>query len=247
MKTPLRVAVFGFSDFERRALGSFFRLAGRHGGSHEPVEHIGDAQFIIADAAAALAPLHQADRLADTVFVGTHAPVGAAACLPRPIDALALMREIDALAARRTQAPVVTVRSAAVPDGGALLVDDSAVALRHLQLRLQGLGVASVLAENSARALELLAHQSFAYIFIDVELGAASALDGLALCQHIKRAHRHVGGRAPQIVIVSAHDSELDRVRGTFAGCDHYLGKPVDDAALRRTLARARLRSAQSH
>jgi CheY-like chemotaxis protein len=72
----------------------------------------------------------------------------------------------------------------------------------------------------------------YGFVFIDVELGEGSALDGLALCQHIRRQHRHVDGRAPVLVLVSAHHSPLDRARGSFAGCDHYLAKPAGDEAL---------------
>jgi len=39
---------------------------------------------------------------------------------------------------------------------------------------------------------------------------------------------------------VSAHDSELDRARGAFAGCDHYLAKPAEDEALRQLLSQHR-------
>jgi DNA-binding response OmpR family regulator len=35
---------------------------------------------------------------------------------------------------------------------------------------------------------------------------------------------------------VSAHASTTDRVRGTLAGCDAYLPKPLDDEAMRAKL-----------
>ena len=51
------------------------------------------------------------------------------------------------------------------------------------------------------------------------------------------------GGRAgrkagPVVVMVSAHHSELDRVRGTLAGADAYFGKPADATALEHLLLR---------
>ena len=42
--------------------------------------------------------------------------------------------------------------------------------------------------------------------------------------------------------MVSAHHSELDRVRGTLAGCDAYLGKPLQAAELERLLLRQGLK-----
>jgi CheY-like chemotaxis protein len=119
----------------------------------------------------------------------------------------------------------------------ALLVDDSDIALRFLEHKLERMGLQTECATTSARAIEMLSHKAYDYVFLDVELGEASELDGLALCQHIKRHHHHAGtGVAPVVVLVSAHQSELDRVRGTLAGADAYVGKPLDDSVLQRLL-----------
>lgn len=259
MTPTLRVALYGFSDFEHRALGSFFRLAARPALALEQVRDLAAAQVIVADAdvPGVIDHLQALARTADTVFVGSHAPARAAAHLTRPIDALHVLREIDTLASRRDAPPQATGSAPATPQAvphgaaprrsarsNALLVDDSAIALRYLQLRLERLGVHTDLAQGSARALELLAQRAYGFVFLDVELGEASALDGLALCQHIKRAHRHVEGRPPSLVLVSAHHSEIDRARGAFAGCDHYLAKPVDDEALRVVLSQRPPRAA---
>jgi CheY-like chemotaxis protein len=275
MTPTLRVALHGFSDFEQRALGSFFRLAAPPALGLELVPDIASAQLVVADAdhPGTIEVLLVAARVADTVFIGAHAPRGAAARLQRPIDALHLLREIEALAAQRVaplaeaadpkrpepaaaavprvassdiaplEAPAATPQPAPrrrAPSFSALLVDDSDIALRYLQVRLQRMGMDCDLAPGSARALELLAQCAYGFVFIDVELGEGSALDGLALCQHIKRQHRHVGGRSPVLVLVSAHHSEVDRARGAFAGCDHYLAKPAEDEALRQLLSRHR-------
>ena len=251
MNPTLRVALHGFSDFERRALGSFFRLAARPALALEQVRELADAAVIVADAdhRDTVEQLVALQRVADTVFIGGRCPAGAAACLSRPIDALHVLREIELLVQRRAALlPPQPSPKAAAPRHAArlsaLLVDDSPIALRFLQVRLQGLGVDSDLSNGSGRALELLAQRSYGFVFIDVELGEGSALDGLALCQHIKRAHRHVEGRSPVLVMVSAHDSEVDRARGTFAGCDHYLPKPAADKALRQLLSQYRPRPA---
>jgi CheY-like chemotaxis protein len=263
MNPTLRVALHGFSDFEQRALGSFFRLAVPPALALELVTDIATAQLVVADAdhPGTIEALRAAGRVADTVFIGERAAQGAAARLSRPIDALHILREIEALAKQRRAPPAAAARPAALPgivplqapatapaavahrraaSFNALLVDDSAIALRYLQLRLQPLGMDCDLAPGSARALELLAQRAYGFVFIDVELGEGSALDGLALCQHIKRQHRHVGGRTPVLVLVSAHHSEVDRARGAFAGCDHYLAKPAETEALRLLLSQHR-------
>ena len=119
----------------------------------------------------------------------------------------------------------------------ALLVDDSEIALRYLETRLHRMGMRTERATTSGRALELLSQHGFDFVLLDVELGGASELDGLAVCQQIKR-HQHPasGGKPPGVIIVSAHHAELDRARGALAGCDAYLGKPVDETVLLQTL-----------
>jgi CheY-like chemotaxis protein len=121
----------------------------------------------------------------------------------------------------------------------ALLVDDSEIALRFLETRLKPWGLQIDRAAGSQRALELLAKRHYDYVFLDVELGADSELDGLALCRHIKQTPATLNAL---VIVVSAHHSELDRVRGALAGCDAYLGKPLDAVELSRLLQRQGLK-----
>lgn len=119
-----------------------------------------------------------------------------------------------------------------------LVVDHSAIALRHLELQLQALGLRPVVASNSTEALELLAQQRFGFVFSDIELGDDSELDGLALCREIKNQKLPVGGVLPVVMLLSDQVYPEDRVRGTLAGCDACLGKPLEDEALRQVLNR---------
>ena len=118
-----------------------------------------------------------------------------------------------------------------------LVVDGSPFALHDLETRLQAQGMQTETAMNSGQAIKLLTQKAYDFVFLDVDLGEDSELNGLSLCQHIKRQHRHVGGhREPVVVLVSAHHSQMDRVRGTLAGAEAYLGKPLDETALARLL-----------
>jgi CheY-like chemotaxis protein len=119
-----------------------------------------------------------------------------------------------------------------------LLVDDSDLALRYLQSRLAPWSLRIDRATTDAQALARLDRQDYDLVFLDVELGPNSDIDGLALCQHIKR--RPAAGTAAHamVVLVSAHASELDRVRGSLAGCDGYLPKPLDATELPRLMQR---------
>jgi CheY-like chemotaxis protein len=282
-RPALRVALLGFGDFERSALVSYLRLSRSREPSYEEAASLEQADFVIADAdhAGTLDTVIGADRVGDTVFIGSLAPDGALGWMMRPIDPLQVFRELDATVALRlsrrtaalaaaardttlrapgvTQAPreaqAAPASAPARPAPGpprrvgdvsaptaALLVDDSEIALRYLERQLQALGLRTETASSSQRALELLAKQAYDVVFLDVDLGPNSELDGLALCQHVKRHRQRNKATPPVVVMVSAHAGTTDRVRGSFAGCDAYLGKPLDDDALRRSLRSLGLR-----
>jgi CheY-like chemotaxis protein len=261
-----RVALLGFGDFERSALVSYLRLSGSRAPAYQEAESLDRADFVIADAdhAGTLDEVLGADRVADTVFIGSLAPDGALAWMMRPIDPLQVFRELDAtVSLRQSQAqaaampepvtrpaaptevePVATVKRVSTRRADdvsapteALLVDDSEIALRFLERQLQALGLRTETAMDSRQALELLGRRKFDLVFLDVDLGPQSELDGLALCQQIKHERRASGsGTGPMVLMVTAYTSATDRVRGSFAGCDAYLAKPIDDEALRRSL-----------
>ncbi len=268
MSTAYRVALLGFSDFERNALGSCFRLALQRRPGYETVEALSEADFIVVDAdhVQALHSVVTGGRVGDAVFVGALPPRGGAAWTMRPIDPLHVLRELDAMALQRGAVPSPAPPPGQRPDGAtgparraddlagrppraapawpqvpadatALIVDDSEVARHDVEQRLRRHGLRTQSARSSGEALALLARSAFEFVFLDVELGDDSELDGLALCRHLKRNHQPPGRlQAPVVVMVTAHHGEVDRVRGALAGCDAYLGKPLDDELLQRTL-----------
>lgn len=256
------VALQGFSAFERSTLSSFFRLAAERTPTYEQVERLDRCDFVIADADhdPSLQSVLAAGRAHDTVFVGARAPQGAMAWLPRPIDPMHIVRELDSLVEQRNSSPG-ELRAAlaqvgppdpapAAPTGAAasfgtpqanggdvLVAEDSAIARRFLQVRLQRLGYRVHLADSGDEALRLLGEQRFAIVFLDIVLGPAGSLDGLSLCQQLKHDPAFfIGGRPPRVVLVTGLSGAMDRVRGTLAGCDAYLTKPLSEAELLRAL-----------
>jgi CheY-like chemotaxis protein len=121
------------------------------------------------------------------------------------------------------------------PPKRVLVVDPHPLAAEELHARLQALGVQTVPAEHSSEAIALLLQSPFDAVFTEVDLGPESLLDGLALCRQLKRQPLGAGPAAP-VVILSVQPAEVDRARGNLAGCDAYLGKPLDEEALLRTL-----------
>jgi CheY-like chemotaxis protein len=286
MSTAYRVAFLGLRALERETLDACLRLTQQRTPRFERVAMLDDAELLVADAddPPAVQLVLASERMATTVFVGSAAPLGAAAWVPRPIDAQHLLRELDGLVVRpggvsvdlpldiqtsaaAASSPPLAATSAAAnsvrlgtgdrrrrpppspaappptpPAPTALLVDDSEIALRFLETRLQRWGLVMDRALSSGRAIEMMAQRHYDFVFLDVELGTSSDLDGLALCQHIKRTQeRHTTASA--VVMVSAKSQEMDRVRGSLAGCDAYLSKPLNDVDLQRLMLRHGLRA----
>jgi CheY-like chemotaxis protein len=265
MSTPpaarYRVALEGFSDFERATLASFFRLAARREPTYVQVDAAEQSDFLIADAdhREAVAAVLALGRGADTVFVGAEAPEGAMAWLTRPIEPIRIVRELDLLVALRSPAtsrharleiePRVPARVAALAHrpgltgglfGGmqrdVLVVDDSAIARKFLSLRLQRLGYRVHTAEDGEEAIDLITRQPFALAFVDVVLGPAGRVDGLRVCQYIKQRGAQGAAAMTAVVLVTGLASATDRVRGSLAGCDAYLVKPLFEDAFMAAL-----------
>lgn len=238
------VALQGFSEFERNALASFFRLGQQRVPAYVQCSSPVESDFVIADADnhAALNAVNDAHRIQDTIFIGARAPAGAPACLPRPIEPTRILRELDLLLEARlalldepraidlAPKPPRVLSGDGGQHGDVLVLDDSRIALKFLQSRLQGLGYRVHAVQSADEAMALLETQPFSLVFVDIDLGHDSALDGLAVCQHLKRRLRHPGGIAPRVAVVTGSTSPVDRVRGDLAGCDAYLTKPLMEA-----------------
>lgn len=102
-----RVALHGFSDFERNALSFCLKHAATREPAYLHVERAADADFIVADASheALATSVTRGARLRDTLFVGEHAPPGARPHVERPIDPEQILRALDEMAAER-EAPM---------------------------------------------------------------------------------------------------------------------------------------------
>jgi CheY-like chemotaxis protein len=243
------VCIQGFSSFECATFESFFRLAAHRAPSYQCVTDVASADIVIADAdrPASLDLVMRAGKLPRTLTVGAGAVLGSAAAIPRPINLMALLRMLDEIAGsdalRSTGKTLPPVRRAATPpllrdavapmpaadrvDPDAshiLVVDDSDLALRFMQLRLHRLRFQVSLASSGDQALQMLEMRRFAFVFLDVMM---AGLDGFQTCKRIKR-----GAEPPRVVMLTSKGGPIDKPRGTIAGCDGYLVKPLNEAEL---------------
>ncbi|MEJ7138674.1 response regulator [Amphibiibacter pelophylacis] len=99
MEQPLRIALLGFGDFERRALGTALgQTPGRQPLSYALADSPGQAELLIVDADCPDAVRqYRALDYRPVLFVGATPPPGAAAWTLRPVNPLHILRELDAL------------------------------------------------------------------------------------------------------------------------------------------------------
>jgi two-component system, cell cycle response regulator len=113
-----------------------------------------------------------------------------------------------------------------------LVVDDSDVALKFIHSRLSAFGFSVDLASSGEEALVRVSENEYAFVFLDVMM---HGLDGYQTCKAIKK-RKFENGRAPVVVMLTSRGGTVDKVRGTFAGCDAYLTKPLDESKMLRVL-----------
>jgi len=112
----------------------------------------------------------------------------------------------------------------------ALIVEDTATQLEILASCLQRGGFTTITATSSEDAKTKLSSQKPDVIILDVVLPGQS---GFELCRDIKAeaSTSHI-----PIVICSTKSGEMDRFWGLKQGAAAYIGKPIDQEELLRTV-----------
>ena len=107
-----------------------------------------------------------------------------------------------------------------------LVVDDNPMNVDILRARLVAHGYDVVTALDGKEALARVEDTEPDLILLDRMM---PVMDGIEVCQHLR-----ADGRRPYvpIIMVTARGETADTVEALEAGCDEYLTKPVDHAAL---------------
>jgi CheY-like chemotaxis protein len=177
------------------------------------------------------ASLPAAARIADAPMVPPPtAPVAAAAPVPAPAAPSIALQPMS---------PPVPVAPVATPtprheehNFRVLAVDDSPLMRTFLQNKLQPYGIQPEFASSGEEALFKISKQHFDMIFLDVML---PGMDGYDVCKMIKK---NKDNSLMKVVMLTSKDKTFDKIRGTMAGCDGYLTKPVDELKLRAIIER---------
>jgi two-component system cell cycle response regulator len=113
----------------------------------------------------------------------------------------------------------------------ALVVDDSVTIRKQVELALRLHDVEAICTDTGESAMVLLATQSFDLIFLDVMLPGGA--DGYQICRSIKKLSMH---KKTPVIMLTGRSSPFDRVRGSLAGCNTYLTKPVENDTFKAVL-----------
>jgi DNA-binding response OmpR family regulator len=104
-----------------------------------------------------------------------------------------------------------------------LLVDDDRELIDLLAFALKRAGLEPLAAHDSTMALRLFEERKPDLVVLDINLGASSGLDVL---RDLRRRS------SLPVIMLTALDSEEDKVRGLEAGADDYLTKPFSHREL---------------
>ena len=106
------------------------------------------------------------------------------------------------------------------PTGPILVVDDEPDIRLLVAINLRKAGYRVLEAERGDEALRLAKEQSPALIVLDLMLPDMS---GREVCRHLREQHET---KTTPVLMLTARDEEIDRVKGFMAGADDYVTKP---------------------
>jgi len=167
------------------------------------------------------------------------ARIAEAPMVPPPTAPITVTVPTIALQPMAPPAPIAPVAPIAVPTPRheeqqfrVLAVDDSPLMRTFLHNKLQPYGISPEFASSGEEALYKVSKQHFDMIFLDVML---PGMDGYDVCKMIKK---NKDNSLMKVVMLTSKDKTFDKIRGTMAGCDGYLTKPVDELKLRAIIER---------
>ncbi|MGB0128912.1 MAG: response regulator [Rhodocyclaceae bacterium] len=250
-KGTFSIALHGLTDSERRVVRSLCVVSSSRPRAYAVAADGGaeQADLWIVDGAdqKCLTSLDAARkrRRVPALIVGCADPSSAPdACIRRPLVASRLLNALDLLVTKDlAYLPELVIgggTSASAPGGDplanalqttahpkrftALVVDDSATIRKQIELALKLHDIEPTCAETGEAAMAFLDRNQYDLIFLDVVLPGDA--DGYQICRSIKKNKAH---RSTPVIMLTGRSSTFDRVRGSLAGCDTYLTKPVEN------------------
>ena len=195
------------------------------------------------------------------VLIGTSSHGTGCPVLPRPLQWARLLQALDDLVSSGDDVAIAPVPAPAVdprrslpgsalgrsnaPQGAAaaagqrmlgdtvLVVDDNATVRAFMQAKLAPFGFDVDFAETGEEAIGLSGQNEYTCVFLDVVL---PGIDGYQVCKLVKSNKQAIKKTA--VVMLTSRSSPFDKLRGSLAGCDEYLTKPLDEDRLLEVIAK---------
>jgi two-component system cell cycle response regulator len=114
-----------------------------------------------------------------------------------------------------------------------LVVDDNASVRMFMKAKLAPFHFEVDFAETGEEAVGLTGTREYACVFLDVVL---PGIDGYQVCKLVKANRQAIKKTA--VVMLTSRSSPFDKLRGSLAGCDEYLTKPLDEDRLLEVIAK---------
>lgn len=142
-------------------------------------------------------------------------------------------RAAPAAPSRASAPPRATAAPAKRITDSVLVVDDNATVRKFMETKLAPYGFHVDFAETGEEAVGLTGTNEYTCVFLDVVL---PGIDGYQVCKLIKSNKQAIKRTA--VVMLTGRTGRLDKLRGSMAGCDSYLTKPVDENELLEVIAK---------
>lgn len=114
-----------------------------------------------------------------------------------------------------------------------LVVEDSDINRKLAIGMLRKFGYAPDVAQDGAEAVEMVRHQRYDLVFMDLQM---PVMDGLEATRHI--VAMQPANRRPRIVAMTANALPADRQRCLDAGMDDYIAKPILPVSVQQLIER---------
>jgi twitching motility two-component system response regulator PilG len=242
------VAVLGFGQTERAVLKSMIGLSARRGprltAASEFDGRTPDIYLVDTDNAGAVDHYRRCTSTIQrpTILIGSQNLGMKWPRLDRPLHWKRLFQALDHAISSGASPEAVTsapayANGSPVPGGAAvrdwtLVVDDSVTVREFMKSRLAQYRINIDFAASGEEAIGLTGRRHYVCVFLDVVM---PGMDGYQVCKLIKARK---GTPRTAVVMLTSKSSPFDRIRGTMAGCDAYLTKPVDEDRLLETIAK---------
>ena len=117
-----------------------------------------------------------------------------------------------------------------------LIIEDERRIARFLELELRHQGYEVMIAYDGKTGLEMALEEDVALVILDLML---PGMDGMEVCRQVRKS----GSKLP-IIMLTAKDDVMDKVRGLDIGADDYMTKPF---AIEELFARMRVALKRTH